>query len=394
VSSATSCRAWPCVSTVPPKRARLNRLTRHSVFAEKHACGALHYHFPCLAEMPWSFVPLTRALRMEGIYVDFSCTHDYYWTTIVYLAVPDSMPGRKTEADLDHEPWLSPGHPAVRELLEDMPRGARGMDKARVRRYLGLAQQPAHRSKDVSLSDKEFAAHLVDKKLRTQTEVLAWVKRHGDMKDGAAASDRLVAVGMDAYCFKHQADLPRRVAFAWERDNAPQAVADSATTAWEDLINAQQRPCECGGRWIPMTEQLLGLHCHAFPPRANDDERPLSGRVRQAIQRALREGCKKFVNVFFYGPNTSGKSHVTKPLMSIFGQRAFKRPVGRGNFPLQGIFGKKVCVLQDVRVNTFKVGFDSLLVWWEGESFPVPLPQNLHKGDRDWWRMAALWGPA
>ena len=111
---------------------------------------------------------------------------------------------------------------------------------------------------------------------------------------------------------------------------------------------------------------------------------PNSDNVRGAIRRALKEGCKKHANVFFYGPNTSGKSHTIQPLAEIFDGLTFKRPVGKGNFPLQGIFGKKVCVLQDVRVNTFKLGFDSLLVWWEGEKFPVPLPQNKHDGDKEY----------
>ena len=75
------------------------------------------------------------------------------------------------------------------------------------------------------------------------------------------------------------------------------------------------------------------------------------------------------------------KSHLLKPLLQIFGSAAFARPCGQSNFPLQNIFGKKVCVLQDLRVSTFKMGFDSLLVWWQGESFPAPLPRNMHKED-------------
>ena len=116
----------------------------------------------------------------------------------------------------------------------------------------------------------------------------------------------------------------------------------------------------------------------------------MSAMVRAAIRRALIEGCKKHTNVFFYGPNTSGKSHVVKPLAEIFKKKVFKRPVGTSNFALKDIFGKKVCVLQDVRVSTFKIGFDSLLVWWEGESFPVPLPQNKYDGDKEYTERAPV----
>ena len=85
--------------------------------------------------------------------------------------------------------------------------------------------------------------------------------------------------------------------------------------------------------------------------------------------------------MFLYGPNTSGKSHVFKPLIELFKPMCFLRPMGRGISPMQSIFGKKVCVLQDCRINTFKLGFDSLLVWFEGETFPVRVPQNKHIGD-------------
>ena len=133
----------------------------------------------------------------------------------------------------------------------------------------------------------------------------------------------------------------------------------------------------CDGTWIPRTEELLSLHCAC----AIEDEKPVSSDLRAAICTALKEGNEKHTNVFLHGPNTSGKSHVFKPLIAIFEDSVFLRPVGKGNFPMQTIFGKKVCVLQDCRVNTFRLGFDSLLVWWEGENFPVPVPQNKNDGE-------------
>ena len=93
-------------STTNSRRQRLNRLRLCSVFGEDHADGNLHYHFPISADRPWSYVPLQQALRREGIAVEFSTTHDYYWTTFMYLAVPGSNPGDKREEDLDLDPWL------------------------------------------------------------------------------------------------------------------------------------------------------------------------------------------------------------------------------------------------------------------------------------------------
>ena len=104
------------------RRARLNKLVRCSVFQELHTSGELHYHFPVLADRPWSCVPLQRALRADGIAVEFSTTHDYYWTTFIYLRVPGDRPGDKKEADLDLDPWLSQGHPSLNDTLREIPR--------------------------------------------------------------------------------------------------------------------------------------------------------------------------------------------------------------------------------------------------------------------------------
>ena len=57
---------------------------------------------------------------------------------------------------------------------------------------------------------------------------------------------------------------------------------------------------------------------------------------------------------------------------------------------MQGIFGKKVCFLQGCRVNTFKLGLDSLLVRFEGETFPVPVLQHKHDGDPEYAERAPL----
>ena len=365
------------------KRAKLNRVLRASVFEEKHVSGKLHYHFPVLADYPWSYGPLSRALRAEGIYVDFSMDHDYYWTSVVYVAVPSAMPQGKQEADLDQEPWLSPGHPPIRDLLEDMPRGARSSDKARVRRYLGICHETPRASKDVSLTDKEFVAHVVQKDLQTTTDLLAWVQTRASALHALPVDERLLVIGMQAYCYKNQGDLQRRLAFAWQMQEAPRIIRERDTSAWAAVLAAADNAgCVCGGQWIPLTEELLQIQCQNLAPSHPQKEAPRSVPLRQAMIRCLQEGCQKHCNVYLYGRTTSGKSHVLKPLMTIFGDETFTRPAGKSTYPLQDLFGKKLCVLQDLRVNTFKIGFDSLLVWFEGESFPVPRPQNRHDGDK------------
>ena len=153
---------------------------------------------------------------------------------------------------------------------------------------------------------------------------------------------------------------------------------------------AADEPCTCAGVWQARTEQLLKMQCAAYPPLASSDERSTSAAIRLAIVTALRSGCGKHTNVFLYGPNTSGKSHLLKPLAKVFDGCCFVRPAGKGNYPLEKLFGAKVCVLQDVRTSTFKLDWDDLLVWFEGDQFTVPLPRNRYAEDRDYAEQAPI----
>ena len=370
------------------KRRKHNRLVRLAIFEEKHAALTEHYHFPMLAEWQWSSKPLEKLLRQHGIYVSFSTEHTYYWTVIVYLAVPSDMPDGKREADIDPEPWLCSDHPTLREVLEDVPRGARHSDKSRVSRFLGNPHESSNPS-DVALNDKQFHAKLIKKGLRDLTAVLAWVQMRSEEVQHMTADERMDFVGMEAYCLRNQADLARRISFAWEMHGAPRKIALQEQTAWQAVLAAREWKCSCSGQWVPLTEQLLAKHVELVPAHLSM-EAPHSLALRRALRQCLQERCQKFTNVFIYGPKTSGKSHVAKGVAEMFPDRVFLRPVGTNNLPLQKIFVKKVCVLQDVRVDTFKLSFDSLLVWWEGDSFPVPLPQNRHDGDREYKEAAPL----
>lgn len=194
----STCERLSQASHGEGKRQRINKLDKCSVSGEKHKTGFLHYHFPIKYDEPCCFLALARALRAEGIYVNFSPAHEYYWTSFAYLNVPDAMPGGKLEADIDHDPWLSPGHPSVRDTLEDMPRGARANDKVRVRRYLQIDVPGTDASKNAALTDKEFKAHLIDLGLRTLTALQAWVEVRSLKLRALSTDERLLAVGMEA----------------------------------------------------------------------------------------------------------------------------------------------------------------------------------------------------
>ena len=390
------------------KRRRMKKALKGGVWEEKHANGELHYHFTLLADGPWSKDGLDAKLKEQGIFVFFTADHDYYWTSVVYVAVPGTEPGMKKEEDLDPQPWLSPGHPSIVDTLLDMPRGARQSDKNRVRRYLAEPEgRGASNDSQTSFSDKEFANNVVALGLRTKQQLLAWIEERAQKlkvdRRALPLEQRLVVVGLESYVFKHQHDIQARLVFAWEKHDAPKDVADQARSAIDFISAARtETQCTCGGRWKPLTEELLtkqvqkcqDMYRTSSNPNTLVEETPHSAVVRYALRRCLQEGCQKHVNVFFHGPRSSGKSHVTKGLETIFGKYAFRRPVGKGSFLMQELFGKKVCVLQDVRPGTFSMDWDSLLVWWEGEEFLVPLPQGKFTGHRLYNEKAGVFATA
>eukprot|EP00974_Lingulodinium_polyedra_P041173 3955691-Lingulodinium_polyedra.AAC.1 len=74
----------------------------------------------------------------------------------------------------------------------------------------------------------------------------------------------------------------------------------------------------------------------------------------------------KEVNILIVGAPDAGKSFIIKPLANIF--KTFIRRGQRETFPLQGIHGNDICLLQDVRYETFGLPWDDWLAWAGGEA--------------------------
>lgn len=53
-------------------------------------------------------------------------------------------------------------------------------------------------------------------------------------------------------------------------------------------------------------------------------------------------------------------------------------------FPLQGVHGVEICVLQDVRYETFGLPWDDWLTWAEGEKVTVRLPRTTHGESKEY----------
>ena len=322
----------------------VNAVAKVMVCQEVHANGEFNLYAGILCDRPYRSNDIQERLRAVRVYVSFGCDDVYFWPIVVYMGVPSV---HKSEAEIDRQPWHSDGK-TMREELADMPKGVRQSEKVRVRAYLGLATASTA-SKFKGLSPDEFAEMVRGHEWRSRDEVL-----------GAARDTRASAPALYEHVLRMgRQRLDESLEWIWEMEGSAGeldvdrlakllAVADTAT-------------CECGGRWTPAAERLLQLQGIS------------SEKFRSVIVRALRWGRCKWVNPLIVGEPDSGKSFLIRPIAKIF--KAFIRRGQKETFPLQGLHGSEVCVLQDIRYESFGLPWDDWLTWGEGEDIMVRLPR-------------------
>lgn len=343
-----------------------NKLLRLSVFEEVHSSGEKHFHSPVLADKPFVAGPLEKGLREQRIYVYIETSHEFYWSLMCYLSIP-----RAEKPQIDSQPYLSSGHPSIMSCLQDIPRGASRGEKDRCLAYLGK-KGPGKGTASRCMAHNEFGRWLVEKGLKTKVDLLAFLQKHRDDPTSKAAED---------YCFRYSQHLANKIAFAWEFANAPKAAATMQCSAWDMVERAKDAPCVCSGRFGELLDSNLTYQCSNFPSFLSENEKPNPHAFRASMVKALKEGARKLNNVFLYGPRNSGKSSALSALEAIFKDMCFSRPVGKSNYIMSNVIGKKVCVLQDMRVGTLKLSWDSMLVFFEGAPVTVPMPRNIAAED-------------
>ena len=300
-----------------------NSVVKVMVFKELHDGGGVNYYAGILCERPYRPNDIQRAVQEDDrVYLSFGFGHAFFWTIAVYGGVPSI---HKAAAEIDKDPYHSQGR-TVREELADIPRGARLVDKQRVREFLGLGPKgKASQAKGMTID--EFAEQVRDNGWRSQTAVLR-----------AAGASRASAPALYEAVLRFGAkriDEVIGIVWAMEGDDL-----EPAACRVEALLAAPARlPCICSGKWQRAAQRLLEIQ-HLD-----------SVAVRKAVVRGLRWGRNKWTNVLVVGEPDGGKSLILKPLSKIY--KTFIRRGQNETFALQGIHGSEICLLQDVRYETF-----------------------------------------
>ena len=324
-----------------------NALQKVMVFREKHADGRPHLYAVVLADRPYGFQAAQRVLQNKyGAFASWGTSHTCFWQCILYASIPSV---HKAAAELDPEPWHSQGS-TLREELAHVPRHAKPFDRNRVLAHLGLAPPAAPAAAASVLHKTAFADRILSEQWRTAEDV---AEAAGKRK----AEDPVLHDTVLQWGRQRVADF---VQWVWAMEGgAPEPSVDRLARL---RAVAAEQACACQGRWQPAATYLLNL------------QQVSSRYFRWLVCRALRLGRRKDVNLLITGVPDSGKSFLLRPLLQIF--QAFEARGQRERFPLQGLPGCDVCVLQDVRYESFGLPWDDWLRWGDGETVMVNVPRT------------------
>jgi hypothetical protein len=323
----------------------VNKVEKVMVFQEKHANGEVHFYGIVGCARPYSGISVQNELQEKNVYTSFGASHTCFWTAVVYGGVPSEHKGPE---EIDPQPYHSLGR-SLREELADMPRMARKAEKARVAAHLGLPVGKGGGTEKI-LNKEELGALIVEHNWTKPEDIRNAAKQ--SHADHPLLYNTLLHMGERSFQDFH--------AWLWQLEgHTEEPNVDRIAKLAEAALTAD---CICEGRWKGAADYLLqlqGLEATTF---------------KYHVLRALYLGRRKGINVLIVGEPDAGKSFLLKPLGKIF--VTFIARGQKETFPLQGIHGSEICLLQDVRYESFGLPWDDWLRWGENEDMMVKLPRS------------------
>ena len=226
------------------------------VFREYHAPDAngvvhLHYHVALLLGQQARFMPLKRALLNKfKLASNWSCSHVGYWSTVSYgISATPHKPMRA----LDPAPlsWSAVGeHPPLRVAAIEATT-ARALDARRRHREqtAGENGKPEPRVDEIDIwpvivqsgiRNGPDEPHAVKK-------LMQYAKYH--------CSHKVVA-----WLFKNEERLQKLIDKAWGWEEVDMYLSDATKPRLQQFLEARQRACVCGGRWLHHVRESLAMN--------------------------------------------------------------------------------------------------------------------------------------
>ena len=323
----------------------------------------VHYHVALLLGRPSRFMPLKRALVMKyHVASNWSCSHDGYWSAVGYgiRATPHKPMAALDPAPLSYSSAGPRAHPPL-EIAATQPTTAAAVAARRKHQtqVAGEKGTPEPRVDDIDLWPVIVSSGVrkcADEPFAVQ-KLMAYAK--------SSCSPKIVA-----WLFKNQERLSSLIdkVWAWERVDA--FLADATKPRLQQLLEARQWPCICGGRWPHFAQQSLTMN------------RIASGELCRSVMESLERGRSEDVQVPTLAGRFGGegKSFLFAPLRPLYGaDHVQERPAG-GQFSMLGVDGKKVTLLDEWTFLDEDLPVPMQLLWLEGKPVPVQRPQSQHVG--------------
>ena len=210
-----------------------------AVFCEAHKNGEPHYHVAILLSGPYMWGPAKRTLReRDGLAAHFSSSHNQLWSAVRYgfvatlkEPVVDASPCIWSDDGSWPNGTASAGSPGASALWEAAQRpwtAAMWKSRSEQAQKASLEGGPKRR-----ITKLDVTAIIVEKGMKTPTEVMAYVQDHG-------------SESLQQWVHSNQKKLKGIGEEAWEWADARERAAADREPDWDCICRHAQRVCPHG----------------------------------------------------------------------------------------------------------------------------------------------------
>ena len=344
------------------------------VFKEEHEDGDFHFHIVIVLKGARSWKPAKRTLRIrDQVACHFSCSHTQAWSAIRYGHIPTI---NKPKVDAEPYSWSDAGGAGSLDLfaLSQRPFNAKMWTACAEAAEKKRLREPKPRP--AKFSKLDLTAIILDKSLKTKTEILEYCQDSGTEK-------------MQEWVSANQKKLKEFLSDAQEWGTAREQAKADRETDWALLCRLSEGECPHGDQCT-----------YAKPAQAFFDGNAATinkVELAAAIRAVVVGGPSKTTRTpLIVGPSNSGKTTIVAPFDQAFGKkRVFHKPALDSNFPLRNITKEKRFLFWDdyrpVEHGQSTVPVTTFLSLFNGLPFEVAMSQAFNDGNEDFeWRRGAL----
>ena len=321
---------------------------------EEHCDGGSHYHMAIKLNMQKRWKAAKNSIHdKHGITVNFSCSHDNYYTAYKYATKEDTHALHSQ----GHPDLAAVGSPRTKASTKAVRRRSRSRQSNEAD---GASGTPVTSSKRQRLSNLEVSELVLKKGIKREVELLALANEQKTEGKNDLAE---FVLG------RSEKSLKELISCTWKMQNASNTLQREKmhrmTLVRQSLAEIQ---CVegCGGNWLKCALEVLRQnHVHPYV---------FAAAVRELLEK--RRG--KFRNIMIVGPANCGKTFLLAPISKIFA--TFLNPATT-SYAWLGVEDAEVIFLNDFRWSSEVIAWKDFLLLLEGQPIHFPAPKTTYAKD-------------